>query len=84
MLLIRSKMRSSLTEMRKETIEMRICDVCNDPDPFKRQVAAATVEIHGLPGHREEMPKPDQYVDICMQCMTAKGLLELKKDPKNA
>lgn len=59
---------------------MRICDVCNDPDPFKRQVAVATIEIHGLPAHREELKKPDQYADICLQCLKFKGLNPMRED----
>ena len=61
---------------------MRLCDVCMDPDPFKRQEAVATLEVHRLPGCKPEVK--DLYMDICAQCLTYKGLLKLREETKDA
>jgi len=53
-----------------------------DPDPFKRQEAVATLEVHRLPGCKPEVK--DLYMDICAQCLTYKGLLKLREETKDA
>jgi hypothetical protein len=58
---------------------MRLCDICLDPDPFKRKLAVGRVYFErtdpdsGLPRYRS--------YDICKDCLVLPltGLLEKKE-----
>jgi hypothetical protein len=59
---------------------MRVCDLCMNPDPLKRQSAVATLEVHRLPGVPADFK--DLYFDICIRCLAAKDLLKPREEPQ--
>jgi hypothetical protein len=49
-----------------------------NPDPFKRQTAIVEVTVDIIPG-ASDAPVKYQRVDICLNCLNAHNLLNLKE-----
>ena len=58
---------------------MRICDVCNDPDPFKRKLAVGRITFERT-DPEAQVPKFKAY-DVCKSClvMPLTAVLEKKE-----
>lgn len=55
---------------------MRLCDVCKEPDPFKRQLAVGRITFERTDSEAK-VPKYKSY-DICAPCLarTVSSVLE--------
>lgn len=56
---------------------MRLCDVCKEPDPFKRQLAVGRIAFERTDS-TADVPKYKSY-DICLSCLTTKLPIEIIK-----